>query len=229
MRTKALLGLAVLTASAVTSMAQVYSLNIVGYVNQPVAATKYYLLENPLTKGTAPGANAITNVITGLNDTFGQSVLYTYENGALVAAETYFAGFGWFPGTTELTPGKAFYLYPTAAGTVTFVGEVVLTNTISLKPGYNMVGSAYPANLELATLGLTGQNTAVSDIVYRYASDTGVFNPITYFNGYGWFDSGFPGGTGGDPKGPKLNVGEGVWYYNANPAAIDWKQAFTVQ
>ena len=226
MRTKALLGLAVLAASAVTCVAQVYSLNIVGYVNKDVTAKKYYLLENPLTKGSAANANAVSNVIT-LNDTFGNSILYTYDNGALVASETYFQGFGWYPGNTELKPGKAFYLYPEASGTVTFVGEVVQTNTISLKPGFNMVASTFPAAMTLKDLGLNGQETDLSDIVYRF--NAGTFTLITYFKGYGWFDPSAPGGTGGDPKGPVLDVGEGVWYYNANPAAIDWKQAFTVQ
>lgn len=196
-----------------------------GYVNKDVVANKYYLLVNPLTKGTAPGANVVTNVII-LNDTFDQTVLYAYEGGIVKPVDTYFAGYGWAEGTAELTPGKAFYLYPKAAGTITFVGEVTLTSTKSLTTGYNMVGSAYPAEMTLKDLGLLGQELDTIDIVYRYITATGKFNLISYFKGYGWVDDANPEG---DVKGPKLNVGEGIWYFNAGPAAIDWKQTFTVQ
>ncbi len=53
MRIKALLCAAALAAGAVSSMAQsnVYSLNIVGYVNVPLV-TGFNLIANPLDNGT---------------------------------------------------------------------------------------------------------------------------------------------------------------------------------
>ncbi|MCX6922739.1 MAG: hypothetical protein NT154_05925, partial [Verrucomicrobia bacterium] len=49
MRTKTLLGLAALAVGLSSSMAQVYSLNVVGYVNVPLQANKLSFLSVPLT------------------------------------------------------------------------------------------------------------------------------------------------------------------------------------
>src|SRR5438105_1084126 len=65
MRTKTLLGLAVLTAGVATSMAQsnVYSLNVVGYYNVVAPANVKIMLGNQLAV-TAGGVNdTLTNVI----------------------------------------------------------------------------------------------------------------------------------------------------------------------
>jgi len=227
MRTKALLGLAALAAGAVTCVAQnnVYSLNIVGYVNQPVQANKFYLLENPLTKANS-GGNNVTNIIS-LDNSFDGTLLYTFENGGLVVAATYVADFGWFsddPAKAVLTPGKGFYLFPTAGGTVTFVGEVTLSSTNTLTGGskFSLVGSPYPAAMSLTALGLTGRD---GDIVYRYSTTANKLSPVTYVADYGWYDDSAP--NGGPVVGPNLNVGEGIFYFNPS-SAFDWKQSFTV-
>jgi len=207
-------------------MAQVYSLNIVGYVNKPVEALKFYLLENPLTQANS-GGNNVTNVIK-LDDTWDGTLVYGFENGSLYVASTYVAGLGWFsddPAKAVLTPGKGFYLYPTKAGTVTFVGEVTLSSTNTLAGGnkYNLVGSPYPASLSLTALGLTGVD---GDIVYRYSTAANKLNPITFVGGLGWYDDSVA--NGGPVAGPALDVGEGIFYFNPN-TDFTWKQAFTVQ
>src|SRR5215472_13564848 len=64
MRTKALLCAAAMAAGALTTMAQsnVYSLNVVGYVNYPFnVAGNYYLVSNPL-DNTNSDLNAIIPV-----------------------------------------------------------------------------------------------------------------------------------------------------------------------
>ena len=208
-------------------MAQnVYSLNIVGYVNKTVEANKFYLLENPLTQANS-GGNNVTNLIK-LDDTWDGSLVYGFENGSLYVAATYVAGLGWFsddPAKAVLAPGKGFYLYPTKAGTVTFVGEVVTgaTNTIAGGNKYNLVGSPFPAAMTLTDLGLTGVD---GDIVYRYSTTANKLNPITFVGGLGWYDDSVP--NGGDVKGPALDVGEGIFYFNPN-TDFTWKQSFTVQ
>jgi len=228
MRTKALVGLAVLAAGAVTCVAQnnVYSLNIVGYVNVPVEAQKFYLLENPLTKANS-GGNNITNLVPTLNNTFDGSIIYTFESGKLSVAATYVADYGWYsdiPAQADLPPGKGFYLYPTAAGTVTFVGEVVLGSTNVLTGGnnFNLVGSPYPAAMSLKALGLTGQD---GDIVYRYSTAKNSLSPVTFVADYGWYDDAAV--NGGPVEGPALNVAEGIFYYNTK-ADFQWKQSFSV-
>ena len=62
MRTKALLGLAALAVGLSTSVAQnVYSLNVVGYVNVSLQPNKLYFLSVPLVP--AGGNFSITNSI----------------------------------------------------------------------------------------------------------------------------------------------------------------------
>jgi hypothetical protein len=238
MRTKALLLSAALVAAGVaTSMAQsnVYSLNIVGYVNINVQSNKFYLLENPLDDGAG---NIITNVLP-LNGSFDngnvQTALYKFIGGAIQPVETYFNGFGWYPGTNTIPPGTGFYIFPITNATLTFVGSVELSNSIPLQPGFSLVGSPYPAATNLTALGLTGGASATNpnanpDAVYRYTPGAGLNDISTYFNGYGWYETvnnNPVGGTGGSTNGPTLNVGEGFFYYNAN-APFTWNQSFTV-
>ena len=63
MRTKVLLGLAALAVGLSTSIAQnVYSLNVVGYINITVAGGGYTLCANQLNNGT----NGINQVLANL-------------------------------------------------------------------------------------------------------------------------------------------------------------------
>ena len=217
MRTKTLLGMAALAVSALTAVAQsnVYSLNIVGYVNVPVQANKFYMLGNPL---DTMNGNNISNVIN-LDATFDGTLLYPWTASGYGNAESYIAGFGWFPAETTLAPGSGFFIQPTAAGTITFVGQVTTSKTQSLPSGFTMTASAFPASLSLFALGLTGQD---GDLVYRFDPVSGYGPAVSYIAGYGWFD----GGT--DTNGPALNVGEGFFYFNNQATAYSWVQNFTV-
>src|SRR5256885_10449229 len=73
MRTKVLLGLAVLAAGAATSMAQsnVYSLNIVGYCNVPTPAG-YTFQSNPMDNGNNSAVVVIPNPNPDPSGTSGQ-------------------------------------------------------------------------------------------------------------------------------------------------------------
>jgi hypothetical protein len=229
---KALVCAATLAAGLASSMAQsnVYSLNVVGYVNVPVVANNFYLLNNPLDVG---GGDVITNVFPINDPNFDSSIVFTYAPlTGLTPVETYFGGFGWYPGTNVLVPGTGFYLYPTETTNITFVGSVITSNTITFAPGFSLVGSAFPASLSLTALGIT--NSVDSDLVYRY-SGGGLNDISTYFGGYGWYETtnGNPvdGGTGGPITGPSPNVAEGFFYYNANENSQGnegWSESFTV-
>jgi hypothetical protein len=246
MRTKTLLLTAALVAAGVaSSMAQnVYSLNIVGYVNVTVQSNQFYLLGNPLDDGAG---NIITNVLP-LNNTFdtgnAESLLFTFDPVAgLQPVETYFAGFGWIPGTNTLTPGKGFYLFPVTNATFTWVGSVTLASTNTLRPGFTLVSSPYPASLGLIPLGLTGSAAANDgtgnnqDLVFRFETPgtpgfqaPGGLNDVsTYFQGFGWAES-----INNNPvtttstNGPSLNVGEGFFYFSSGKVNTPWVQSFTV-
>jgi hypothetical protein len=234
MRTKTLLLTAALVAAGVaSSMAQsnVYSVNIVGYVNVPVVANNFYLLGNPLDTGNG---NVVTNVLPITDPSFDSSLIFTYSQaGGVTEVEQFIGGFGWAPGTNVFAPGTAFYIQPTETTNLTFVGNVTLTNVINLQPGFSMVASAYPASLNLTAIGLT--NAVDSDLLFRFSATAGALNDVSQFiGGYGWAETvnGNPvGGTGGPTNGPTLNVAEGFFYDNANEnaqGAEAWNQAFTV-
>src|SRR5215472_170391 len=88
MRTKALLCAAAMAAGALTSMAQsnVYSLNVVGYVNYPFTAFNYTLINNPLDNTnndlntiipTAPDGSTVALWSTALQDFSPTSPFYS--------------------------------------------------------------------------------------------------------------------------------------------------------
>jgi len=220
MKTKTILLTAALVAAGVaSSMAQsnVYSLNIVGYVNIPVLKGKAYMLNNPFDTGTG---NNITNVLVqpfqgGVGDVpdptidagWDGSQFYTFKQGVGYINDTYSSGFGWSNGgndpgtadggaTTSINPGLGFWLIPTTNSTVTFTGSVVLSSSSSIPHGPSQVGSAYAGALTLSALGLNGND---GDTIYRWytfplpAGNTGSLfhygNGIVFSAGYGWYDN----------------------------------------
>lgn len=231
MRTKSiLLGAALIAAGIAPSMAQqsnVFSVNVVGYVNVNVTNGNFYLLQNPLDDGHG---NIITNVLNGGDSVNGNlSAVYFYQGGVLTPLETYFTGFGWFPGTNTVSPGQGVFLLATATSTITFSGNVVTNKSETLLPGFNLAGSAYPGSLNFDGLGLSAHANNL-DVVLRYipaGPNLGLNDVSTYFTGYGWFETGptAPGG-GGPTGGPTLNVAEGFYYQTTGTNA--WSQNFTI-
>ena len=122
MRTKTLLLTAAISAAGLaSSMAQVTSVNLVGYVNVPMAANNNYLLNNPLDTGN----NVLSNVFKGV---IGGSTLNIF-NGAGYDTYTYLLGH-WKKGiiifdNLLLPPGQGYFFTPSADYTNTFVGSVV--------------------------------------------------------------------------------------------------------
>jgi hypothetical protein len=195
MRTKVLLGAAVLAASLASSMADgsnVYSLNVVGYVNQTVQANRWYLFGNPLQAVASNTSTVLTNLASagGMAD-FGNhidgtqpgSIAYCYNqpngvSGGFGSPDQFYwdtpdTYFGWVEaGNVDLTPGHGFWFYSTGTGTITFVGNVATTNTFQLVPSWNLVSSAFPATLSLAALGIQGSAPASQvqggDFIYRW-------------------------------------------------------------
>jgi hypothetical protein len=247
MRTlKGLLCAAALVAGVATSMAQsnVYSLNVVGYVNLPVTAGSAYLIGNPLTGGDNTAATILTNMVSvgGLPTDWNGSTVYEFDNAAgYVNADVWtynptFSLFGWGAGGsgngpngfTDITPGKGFWFLPTASGTVTFVGQVMTNNTFSLphaNGGVSLVSSAFPATNSLVSIGMFGNP---GDNVYRWDPVAGWWDTPTYnaaiplFNiPQGWNEP--------DTNGPVLSVGEAVFYQNTQTTNENFVQNFTIQ
>jgi hypothetical protein len=203
MRTKTLVLTAALTlAGAAASMAQVYSQNIVGYVNVTYPAG-FAIAANPL----KTGSNTVAEVFPSV-DLFTQ--IYKYNNaGGYEAANGNFGAWG-TPGQV-LAPGQAFFINFPAAKTITYVGEVLTgTNSVALGGGFNMIGCVTPIAGKLTTdLGL---QPGLFDVVYQYSKSIHDYLPAnTYFGS--WVVE------------PVIGVAEGFWYFNAN-SPTNWTRVF---
>ena len=223
MRTKALLCAAAIAAGAISAVAQnnVYSLNVVGYVNVSVPAG-YSLLANPLSAGVTNGANEIMNLVDG-------SVYLTW-NGSGFNYASYDTGFGgWvdanFAPTVapQLPPGKAFFFFnPGAAYTQTFVGQVVpgpsTTNNLALPAGYSMVGSPLPASATAITAAPVSLPQIDGMVILQWNGSGYVYS--SYDTGFGgWVDANFQ-----SKAAPGYNVGSGFFFFNPG-APTTWPQS----
>jgi hypothetical protein len=223
MRTKVLATIAALAVTAFVAQAQVYSENIVGYVNVDIEPGST-LLANPL---NATPDNTLDNVLPNVPD---ETTLFkwNFAGQTFAASDTFFAGFGWFdsgfnPSTTTIDPGEGFFLKTAASvtttNTITFVGEVSKgTNTVVVQgPGNNFLGNPIPVAESLVTAGLS----VADESTYRTfnTAANSYDQALTYFAGFGWFDAGF------NPADPVPNVAQGFVIDNKG-ATTNWTQVF---
>ncbi len=230
MRTKALLLTAAAVAAGIATVsAQVYSANVVGYVNANVPNNQFVMIENPL---NLAAGNVISNVLSGTYPDGMQ--VYRFAGGAFLNPEQYYAGFGWFPGTNVLNPGEGFFLIsPSGATTVTFVGEVLQGSQSNVLPaGYSIRGSQVPQSIPLGAAGITDSTNTMAfpaidgDTIFRWYTNT-YSGSIQYYGGYGWFDNNISGG--GSTNGFSPNVGEAFFVQNGTTTNRTWVRSFTVQ
>jgi hypothetical protein len=217
MRTKALLGLAALAVSAVSVTAQnVYSLNVVGYVNKSFQAYYYTLVCNPFMNG----ANNLGTIIPTPPD---NTTAYRWN---IVAQDldatvpTYSAAQQkWIPDAT-FNPGEGFFISAGANFTNTFVGEVKQTDTTIAIAGsysYQAIASPPPISGNLATI-LTGYTPSDNDTVYTWniaAQD---------------FDAAVPTYSAAQSKwipDATINPGDGFFLSRAG-GQVNWVRSFTV-
>jgi hypothetical protein len=171
MRTKALFAAATMLAAGIaTTLAQsnVYSLNVVGYVNVPIR-NGFTLLANPL--------NAATNDLNTLfpNAGFGDTVYL--NSGGGFSSSTYFGS--WSP-NLALPPGQGAFYSSGAAATNTFVGEVMqgsLSNPIPA--AFSLKSSQVPQAATLSTLNFPAN---FGDTVYFLRN--GAYSSSTFFGSW---------------------------------------------
>lgn len=216
MRTKTLLAAAALIAVGVaSSMAQsnVYSLNIVGYVNVGLTNGRLHLLSNPMKPQN--GNYNLTNTFK-LQDPGSDGTTVFQWNAGTASWDSFiwFDGFGWFPDANQPL-GSGFFVQP--AGTagnqrVTLVGEVQTgTSTNVISGALALLGSKVPvAGPEPG--GAVGHD---GDNIFTWDVGGNSWVTTTYFAGYGWFD-----GTA-ETNGPALKVAEGLFYQNTG-GSLNW-------
>ena len=211
MRTKALLGLAVLAAGAITASAQtVYSVNVVGYYNIPIVANQLKMIANQLNTANNTIGSLLPAGPAGaqLYKYSGGYTTYTFDDLDMV----------WTPdGNATLNPGEgAFFRSPTAT-TITFVGEVLqgkMTNNVPA--GVQVLRSSMvpQAGGVTSVLGFPGEG---GDQLYKYAGGytTYTFDDLDMV----W-----------TPSEPNIAVGEAFFVKKAPTSTnTKWIRDFTVQ
>lgn len=219
MRTKTLLLTAALSlATVATSMADVFSVNAVGYINLTLNPG-FNMIANQL--NTSNSVNSLNQVLPSVP---ADSLVYTFVSG--VYTVDVFDGTQWLnndtaaPSTTVLTPGKGFFFNSPASTniTVTLVGEVPQgTNTVTLPPAFSLVSVVVPQQLALVA---SNSFPAVADMLY-YSFKTNVYTVLVY-DGTQWLNN-----DTAVPQTPTPAVGEGFFINNPG-STTNWVRAFSV-
>lgn len=213
MKTKTLLiAAAALAAGVMSSQAQVYSQNIVGYANV-VLVNGYNLVANPLDDGNG---NQLTNVIASAN-LANKSQVITW-NGSSYNTAIGKSSVGW-SASVPLNPGSGFFIKNSGTTTTnTFVGSVVVSSgasiTNSIVPGYNLVGSPIPYAGDVTTdtnINL-GSILANKSQLLSFNSSSQAYNTAVGKSSVGWASS-FP-----------VTVGQGFFVKSASTSATNWVQ-----
>jgi len=222
MRTKALLGLAALAASVATTVAQsnVYSINIVGYVNVTYAAGSTIAV-NPLDKdGINSGSNIFAYGAQPLPD--GSSVFKWTGS----AYDVYYTEAGdWFERDTVtprtppiLAPGTGFFMKTPISFTNTYTGNVLpgpgTTNTAAISAGSSLIGSRLPVSGSV-TQAIFNFPTVDGQSVFKW---TGSAYDVYYFESGDWFAR----DTVTPRPPPSVTVGEGFFF--KTPSGTSWTQ-----
>ncbi|MBM3880242.1 MAG: hypothetical protein FJ387_11070 [Verrucomicrobia bacterium] len=204
MRTTALFLTAALSAGAATTLAQVYSVNAVGYINLQLPVG-FSMVANQLDAGT--GNNTVSKLLASVPD---GTIVYKYTAGAF-QINAFDLGEWSFPNAT-LEPGEGAFIRLPSAATVTLVGEVPQGNlTTALPAGFSIVSSKVPQTGQLDTV--LGFPVADGDIVYRFNNATGAYS-IHIFDLGEWDNP------------PSPAVGEAFWARKV--AAATWTRQFSV-
>jgi hypothetical protein len=211
MRTKTLLATAVLSAAGVaTSMAQVFSVNAVGYINVDVPPG-FSMIANQLNAGTNTIAALLPSVPAG-------TTIYKFNGTGYDIASFDDLDNAWLPnGNITLNPGEgAFIRNPTqTTNRVTFVGEVPTGALVNPVPaGFSIRSSQVPQAGKVTTdLGFPA---AAGDTIYQFNSATGAYN----INSFDDLDNAWL------PAEPTVAVGEA--FFVRKGAAADWTRTFNV-
>jgi hypothetical protein len=242
MRTKTLLiAAAALAVGVLTSSAQTYSQNIVGYVTMPLrSGGGFTMLVNPLTNTTA-NAETVMGSCLDAGDQIslwaGHSYnTFTYQggpNGYLTPPDDWVDSNGNNVAAPNLLPGQG-YFYATGSGdteTNTFTGSVVLTNSTIMNPGggFTLVGSTPPISVSVESTNMSLPLDAGDQVSIWLGNGYATYTYQGGANGYltppnDWVDS-----NGNNVAAPVVNVGQGFFYATGSGDSETWIQNLIVQ
>jgi hypothetical protein len=222
MRTKTLLLTAALgVIGAASSMAQVYSVNSVGYINLTLA----------------PGFNLVANQLNATGNNRLDTVLPAapLETQVLKFANNNYSsdisdGSAWFdnstgnPSTTTISPGDGFFYFNPGGTpvTATLVGEVPQGDVgFSMAPGYNLVSSKVPQDISLTAAN--GFPQVLEALYLTFNSATQNYNSTLINDGSAWFNN-----DTGEPADARPTVGQGFFIFNPGATPMAWVRTFSV-
>jgi len=223
MRTKTtILTAALVAAGALTSMAQVYSVNEVGYINLAIP-TGFSLIANQLNNQPDNTYKTLFPTATTANNT----VLYKFDNVIGAFGSEQISGGVWSGGgNTTLNPGEGAFIFTSVAFTATFVGEVQTgTSTVVQPVGFAIVSSVIPQQGRVYDVGAPGDGQidlgngipSAGQVWYQFDNALGAYGANQY-----------SGGWSAEP-GPLLKVGESAFVFTSGTGgAHNWTRTFNV-
>jgi len=210
--------MAALAAGVASSMAQsnVYSLNVVGYVNVPFISGLYTLVSNPLDNTT----NDVNTILPGVPDGSSLALWSVALQDFSPTVPAYSSTTHTWTPDVAIAPGQGFFVVPNGNFTNTFVGTVrqyAITNSSVGGGAYECVGSTAP---------LGG---SVTNVMGQYPPHDGDSLAIWSTNAQDFSASvpAYSSTTGKWTPDYPFNVGDGFFLVRAG-GAVTWVNQFTV-
>jgi hypothetical protein len=222
-------------AATSTSIAQVYSVNLVGYVKREISPQGYCILAVPL--NGSPNNNINSTIQLPHDGTYDGTSIYRFNRPTQAYRETiqWISNVGWLASDPEdliLNPGEGFFMQNVASVPLSliFVGEVplgVLNNPLPGPNAYAIRSSVVPKGGRLGWPGLPDSLEFPADdgdSVYIYDCATQRYRETyQYVSGFGWLHDVDP------PEGPYIEPATG-FFIQKGPSATSttWVQSFSV-
>jgi hypothetical protein len=198
------------------AQANVYSLNVVGYVNVPSVAG-FNVAANPL---VGSPDNTLNTVLSGPN--VPDNTIVFQWNTTLQDFDsilpTYATSSGTWSPNVPVIQGQGIFLLAPANFTNTFVGEVKQgTTTTPIAPGFNGIASPVPIGGDTGTV-LAQMTPLDNDLAFKWDTTLQDFGSIATY------------ATSSSSWSPVVNfaVGEGIFYLSGAGGTVNWVRSFTV-
>jgi hypothetical protein len=202
MKKTLLIAAAALVAGVITSEAQVYSVNVVGYINVDMPAGQQVLVANPLDDGT--------NTVTSLGSQLQNKSQIQVWNGTGFTGTSKTAG-AWGTPNLSIPVGTGFFVKSFTHITNTFVGNVIVG------PG-NSVTNALPAGALVLVGNAIPYSGDLLDTNVNLGPTLANKSQIQIWNGTGYTGSTKTAGVWGNNF--TLSAGEG--YFVKSFTAVNW-------
>jgi len=237
MRKTLLIAAAALAGSIISSQAQVYSQNVVGYYNLTMPSTGYNFVSVQFNVGVSNGASECFPTVPDGTEFLAWSpnnskfVINYYDTGGGSTPpfqSWYMSDYATSTNQPVFAPGTSVFIVPSSSVTNAVVGSVISAFTNNMIAGYNMAASALPLG-GAATNTLFNLNSlpdGTETLQWDFTHQTYVIN---YYDtgggsttpGNSWYMSDYATST--NP--PALSVGEGTFIVPPSPFA--YSQTYT--